>query len=322
LIDQLSEFPSPPCLVLTGGDPFKRTDLFDLIRYARHKGLEVSITPSATPLVTRRAIWQLRDVGISRMAISIDGADAHTHDALRGVRGSFWRSLDILADARAAGLATQVNTTIGPHNLHQIEDLARLCRDARIELWSVFFLVPVGRARTLPRCTADQYESAFAQLWIETQRQPFAIKTTEAPHFRRFAIQHQLDQHKPGDDTPVPIGFVSTGVNDGKGIMFVNHAGVIHPSGFLPIACGVFPTQHLVDVYQNSPVFRALRDTNRLEGKCGYCEFRNICGGSRARAYAVTGNMFAEEPDCNYVPRAAVEMSRRFIAWSAQAHKY
>lgn len=301
LIDQLAEFPSPPMLVLTGGDPFKRVDIFELVEHAVGSGLNVSITPSATPLVTRTAIRRLRDAGISRMAISIDGADARTHDATRGVSGSFNRSLEILADSRDAGISVQVNTTLTPTNFGQIDRIAEMLAGRDIVMWSVFFLVPVGRADQMPRLSAEQNEVAFARLWRQSRRQPYAIKTTEAPHYRRFVLQQQLSKAKrePGAAPPRPI---SAGVNDGKGVMFVSHAGLVHPSGFLPIVCGVFPLEHVARIYQDSPVFRGLRDSDRLEGKCHDCEFRKICGGSRARAYALTGNLFAQEPDCSYVP--------------------
>jgi radical SAM protein len=302
LIEQLTEFPEPPLLVLTGGDPLKRTDIFELIRYAVSLGLQVSITPSATPLVTESAIQRLQTAGISRMAISIDGVDAVTHDAVRGVPGSFQRSLQILDDARRLGVETQINTVLTPSNLDQIPAMADRFASYNIALWSVFFLVPVGRGDQLVRLQAEQCELAFDRLWQESLRQPYMIKTTEAPHYRRYVIQHQLERRRQGGDG-VPRPFVPGGVNDGKGVMFVSHAGIIHPSGFLPVVCGLFPQQHLMDVYQNSPIFRALRDSSQLEGKCGRCEFRNICGGSRARAYAVTGNMFSQEPDCCYEPK-------------------
>jgi radical SAM protein with 4Fe4S-binding SPASM domain len=237
------------------------------------------------------------------MAISIDGADAETHDATRGVVGSFDRSLWILEEARAAGIPLQINTTLTPANVGQIEPMAKLFARYEIVMWSVFFLVPVGRARYLPRLNASDCELAFAALWREAQRQPFAIKTTEAPHYRRFVIQHQLPRACRSADAS-PAGYVPLGVNDGKGVMFVGHTGLVHPSGFLPIVCGVYPFEHVVQIYQDSPVFRALRDADRLEGKCSYCEFRYLCGGSRARAYAVTGDLFAQEPDCAYVPKA------------------
>lgn len=303
LIDQLTEFPTPPTLVLTGGDPFKRADIFELIRHAVAKRLSVAITPSATPLVTRQAIEQLRSAGISRLAISIDGATAHAHDANRGVAGSFQRSLQILAEARSADIPTQVNTTITPKNVRHIPRMAGLLAGMGIEMWSVFFLVPVGRAAFAPRLTADECEAAFERLWRESQRQPFVIKTTAAPHYRRFVAQHRKSKLS-NDDGLAPPTYMPLGLNDGNGILFVSHVGKIFPSGFLPMLCGRFPWAHVVNVYQNSPVFRSLRNADRLEGKCSHCEFRTLCGGSRARAYAVTGNPYAEEPDCAYIPAA------------------
>lgn len=301
LVDQLTEFPEPPLLVLTGGDPLKRADIFELIEYAVSRGLQVSITPSATPLVTTSAIRRLRDAGIARMAISIDGVDAATHDAVRGVSGSYQRSLEILEDARQLGLETQINTVLTPGNLQQVEAMAEKFSEFAIALWSVFFLVPVGRGDQLARLNAAQCEEAFERLWHQSLNQPYMIKTTEAPHYRRYVIQHQLERRgEGGDGNPHP--FVPGGVNDGKGVMFVSHAGLVYPSGFLPIVCGLFPQQHVVQIYQESPIFRSLRDSSKLEGKCGRCEFHNICGGSRARAYAVTGNLFAQEPDCCYQP--------------------
>ncbi len=302
LIDQLGEFPDPPMLVLTGGDPLCRADIYELIAYARGLGLTVSITPSATPLVTEASIRRLHEAGIDRMAISIDGADATTHDGVRGVPGSFARSLEILSDARRLGLSTQVNTTITPENVEQIDALADMLAALEIAMWSVFFLVPVGRADHAERLSAAGYEKAFQKLWLNSQRQRYLIKTTEAPHYRRFAIQHQLTQARAGEKTHAPKSFLPMGVNDGKGVMFISHTGMIHPSGFMPILCGMYPLQHVVRVYQDSPIFRGLRSADRLEGKCRQCEFRQICGGSRARAYAVTGNPFAEEPDCAYLP--------------------
>ena len=300
LIDQLTEFAQPPMLVLTGGDPLCRADIFDLIEYGTAAGLEVSITPSATPLVTAEAIGRFAKAGIHRMAISIDAATAVAHDAVRGVTGSFQRSLCILEQAREIGLATQINTTLTPENIDQIDQMAELFAGLGISLWSVFFLVPVGRADTANRLSAEACELAFERLWKQSRIQPYAIKSTEAPHYRRYMIQQAKSEKR--QFVAAPRSYVPMGVNDGKGIMFVSHVGVVHPSGFMPVTCGVFPFQHIVEIYQDSPVFRALREASRLEGKCGQCEFRNVCGGSRARAYALTGSVFAEEPDCIYRP--------------------
>lgn len=264
------------------------------------------MTPSATPLLTRSALERLRDVGLSRLALSLDGVDAKTHDAFRGVPGSFDRTFEILSDARAVGLPLQVNTTITSTNLNQIDGIANLLASSGIVLWSVFFLVPVGRGALLARISPQEYEWAFERLCHHARHQPYAIKTTEAPHFRRFLLRHRAEVKETyeflnrGQGSRAPLG-----INDGKGVMFIDHSGRVFPSGFLPIECGRFPDCSVVETYQSSDVFRKLRDPDQLNGKCGICEFRHACGGSRARAYAVTGDPLAPEPDCIYEPRKA-----------------
>ncbi|MFW6059452.1 MAG: TIGR04053 family radical SAM/SPASM domain-containing protein [Phycisphaeraceae bacterium] len=297
LLQQLATFPKPPLLVFTGGDPFKREDLAEMVEFARRQGLTVALTPSATPLVTAAALQRLQQAGLHRLAFSLDGADARTHDTFRGTTGSFARTLELLTLARQLGLPLQVNTTITQRNVDQIDAMADMLADRQIALWSVFFLVPVGRGLAEQRVTPMQYEYAFARLWHHARMQPFAIKTTEAPHYRRFVLQRAGDPQGQRDAQRAPLG-----VNDGKGVMFVSHTGQIFPSGFLPLECGRFPRDSVVDVYQHHPTFRALRDPDRLEGKCGTCEYRHVCGGSRARAYAVTRNPLAAEPDCLYMP--------------------
>jgi radical SAM protein len=312
LVDDLARFPSKPMLVLTGGDPFKRRDLFAIIERSVANGMETAITPSATPLMTRRAVEKLKAAGIARMAISLDGVDAATHDALRGVPGTFDHALRILRAAREVGIPLQINTTITPGNYDQLEAMAELLAGLDIVLWSVFFIIPVGRATDGLRLSGEQHEAAFGRLWDLAQRMPFGIKTTEAMHYRRFAMQRAKELRAAG---AIPAGPPAKGprsrffgVNDGKGILFVSHKGEVQPSGFFPVVCGQFPAQSIVDVYQNSPLFRRLRDPKELGGKCRVCEYRNLCGGSRARAYAVTGDPMAAEPDCVYQPPA----------WSAQ----
>jgi radical SAM protein len=324
LIHQLTEFPRPPALVLTGGDPLKRADIYDLIAYAVRRRLEVAITPSATPLVTREALARLRDAGIARMAISLDGADAATHDAIRGVAGSYHRTREIMAEARSLAIPLQVNTVLTPNNVDQIEPLADQLTEHGIVLWSLFFLVPVGRAAHAPRLNAEQCEAVFERLWQQSQRRTYRIKTTEAPHYRRFVLQalRKLEGESASDRllTRRFSRLSALGINDGKGIMFVSHLGLIYPSGFLPVYCGIFPRDHLVRVYQDSPLFRALRNADLLQGKCRLCEYRHICGGSRARAFAVTGNPYAEEPDCAYTPAALQKQQRRARPSAAQSH--
>ncbi|MFO0891899.1 MAG: TIGR04053 family radical SAM/SPASM domain-containing protein [Isosphaeraceae bacterium] len=303
LIDEIADFPVKPMLVLTGGDPLKRADIFDLIGHSVGRGLETAITPSPTPLATTEAISRLKDAGIHRMAVSIDGADAATHDALRGVAGSFTQTQRMMADAKAMGIPVQVNTTLNPSNYDQLEAIADMLADQGIVLWSVFLIVPVGRATQSLRLTAEQYEAAFARLYALSLRQPYGIKTTEGMHYRRFVAQQMVKSRQAGAR---PTGqrprYLTMGINDGKGVMFVSHTGLIHPSGFMPLVCGMFPFNGVVDVYQRSPIFRRLRLPDSFEGKCGYCEFRNLCGGSRARAFNVTGDPYAADPACIHQP--------------------
>jgi len=308
LLEQLTQFPKPPLLVFTGGDPLKRPDIWDLTRHAVEVELEAAMTPSATPLVTRDALHRLREAALSRLALSLDGADAGTHDGLRGVPGSYRRTLEIMDDAQAEGLPLQVNTTITRMNVEQVDAMAELLARSGIVLWSVFFLVPVGRGVDVLRISPEQYEAVFARLWHHAQVQRYGIKTTEAPHYRRFVLQHRGNpQRVPGSRPGIQYQRAPLGINDGKGILFINRVGRIFPSGFLPIPCGRFPADSVVDVYQNAPLLRALRDPNQLQGKCGQCEYRHACGGSRARAYAVTGDPLAAEPDCCYIPAASKE---------------
>lgn len=304
LLDQIASFPTSPLVVFTGGDPFKRRDLIELAEHATGLGLEVAVTPSATPLVTHERLIALREAGVSRIALSLDGPDQESHDRFRGVSGSFQRTLDIIRDARGIGFSVQVNTTITPNNWQRTGEFADVLDHLDIVLWSVFFLVPVGRATEQSRLSGEEVEVTFDRLWQESKRRRFAIKTTEAPHFRRFVAQRRkLESADSAADPSVQKHYSTLATNDGKGILFVAHNGEIYPSGFMPIRTGTFPDDSVVHTYQNSFLFRALRNRDRLKGKCGACEFRALCGGSRARAYAVTGDALAEEPDCTYVPK-------------------
>ena len=305
LIDDLATFPKPPLLVLTGGDPMKRRDIFDIVHHAVASGLKTAMTPSATKLVTTDAVHRLKTAGLHRLAVSLDGADAVTHDGFRRVPGSFQRTLEIIADASACGLPLQINTTIARHNVHQIDAIAEVLAAFPIVLWSVFFLVPTGRALADQRITADEFELAFERLYQQGLHRKYTIKTTEAPHYRRFLIEKM--KRRAGVSTARPTIPDIVGTNDGRGVMFISHIGEIFPSGFLPVECGKFPHDSVVDVYQHAPLFVDLRDTGKLKGKCGFCQYREICGGSRARSYGLTGDPLAAEPDCAYISPQPME---------------
>ncbi len=321
LIDQIASFPRKPTLVMTGGDPLKRADLFELIDHAVGAGLQVALTPSATPLASAEAFARARDVGIRRLGISLDGPDAKTHDAFRGWEGSFERTLAMLDNAKKLDMAVQVNTSVTRRNVDKLDDIAELLQRRGIAMWAAFFLVPVGRGIEEERITPAEYETAFERLWHHAQTKPFGVKTTEAPHYRRYVLEQGGDplagpqtrkcphaagkkDINEGEDAVNHRGHrAPLGITDGKGIMFVSHNGEIFPAGFLPLVCGRFPEDSVVDVYQNHPTFRALQNPEMLKGRCGVCEYRYVCGGSRARAYAVTGDELETEPDCVYMPR-------------------
>ncbi|HEY8665107.1 MAG TPA: TIGR04053 family radical SAM/SPASM domain-containing protein [Tepidisphaeraceae bacterium] len=315
LIDELTTFPKPPMLVFTGGDPLKRRDIFHLVAYAHQKGIHTAMTPSATPLVTADAIRRLKESGLQRFAVSLDGADAATHDDFRRVNGSFQRTMEIIRDARAAGLPVQINTTVGRHNVGQIDAIAELLAGMDIVLWSVFFLVPMGRATIEQRIAPKEYERVFEKLWLHTKKQPYAIKTTEAPQYRRFLLEMKRREKLTSKPDALPKAVSPmVGTNDGRGVMFVSHIGEIFPSGFLPLWAGRFPFDSLVSTYQKSAVFVALRDSKALGGKCGGCEYNNLCGGSRARAFALTDDPLAAEPDCTYVPPRVADEATTCLA--------
>lgn len=283
-----------PLLVLTGGDPFMRPDLYAVVAYAASAGLRVAVSPSATGRLTPDSLRRLEAAGCRRISLSIDAPDASAHDAFRGVRGSFVRTLRAVAQAKDCGIEVQINTTLSTYNHDRIDAMANLMRALGVALWSVFFLVPVGRAVAGDVLDADATEAAFARLYEVSHDIPFPIKTTEAPHYRRYLLQH-------GDDSTFAR---FPGIGDGKGFVFVSHRGEVQPSGFLPHVCGNVRSERLIDVYRNSPFLQRLRDPDSFVGKCGKCEFRELCGGSRARAYCMLGDAFASEPTCTYVSPA------------------
>lgn len=304
MIDQIAEM-QIPVFVITGGDPLKRDDIYTLIRYAVARGVRTSITPSVTPLLTSPVIRQLKNAGIARIALSLDGAEAATHDRFRGIRGAFDRTIDAIGWCHDHELPLQINTTLSRENIHEFEAICELVTDLGALLWSVFFLVPTGRASARQSLSAEEFEYVFSRLRALREQVPFDIKTTEAPHYRRYLLQHRIVNANGVATVDDPIGRAPA-VNDGKGFIFVSHRGDVYPSGFLPIACGNARTQSLQTIYQQSPVLQMLRNPDLLEGKCGLCEYRRICGGSRARAYAATGSILGEDPDCVYMPPRAV----------------
>jgi len=325
LIDQIAQM-HVPIFVFTGGDPLKRKDVFELIRYAADKGVQVAVTPSATPLLTREAMFKLKEAGLVRLGISLDGSTPEIHDAFRGLPGAWARTIQAIEWANEAGIPIQVHSTISRHNAHDLDNLCALFEKLPIVMWNVFFLVPVGRGQLGDMLSGEEFEQVFGKIYELSHRVNFQIKTTEAMHYRRYLLQHNLEERRLGHGgahghpggatakgfeagTPTTdaqtrtVGWATRRVNDGKGFMFILHVGNVYPSGFLPIHAGNVRQTPLQEIYRDSPIFKSLRDTSKLEGKCGACEYKEICGGSRARAYAVTGDPLAQEPCCIYQPK-------------------
>ena len=296
LLERLTEFGDPkPKIILTGGDPLERADLFDLIAHARSLGLGVSVSPSATPKLTTEVVFRLANAGVEAISLSIDGATAERHDALRGVRGCFDRTLAAARAAANARLPVQINTLACAETLDDLLAVYGLVTELRVARWSLFFLVSVGRGSVLQEIDAATVDRVLAWLAdLPRDRVPL-VTTTEAPHFRRVQLQRRrLEQ--------VPSARAGFGIRDGNGVMFISHTGNVSPSGFLPLGVGNVRTESPVVLYRSSPLFTSLRDAAGFGGRCGACQFHGICGGSRARAWTATGDPLAEDPLCAYQP--------------------
>lgn len=303
LIDRFAGFGSP-ILVFTGGDPMMRRDLFDLIGYADAVGLRCSLTPTATALPTMSRLRRAQEAGVRRIALSLDAPTPTVHDDFRKVVGSWERTMTILRNAREIGLSTQINTTVTTHNVELLPEMVEFVKDVGAVQWSVFFLVPMGRGQDLDMISPEEHERVFEWLYELSKSGEFDVKATAAPMYRRVVAQRSSEPQVAGAGFAFHDGLLRPvqGVNDGRGFLFVSHLGDIMPSGFLPISAGNVRRDDVVDVYRNHELFRGLRDPGRLSGKCGVCEFKTICGGQRGRAYAVTGDPFASDPACAYVP--------------------
>ena len=303
-LDQLVEFGNPlPHLILTGGDPLSRRDIYELIDYANGLGLEVSITPSATPELTNEAITKLQQHGIRSLGLSLDGPCAAKHDAIRAVPGTFDRTIEAARHCGRLGLPIQVNTLVAEETADDLPAIYELLRASfPVMRWSLFMLISVGRGKALNEVSPEEGESIMRWVFELSRHSPFQVKTTEAPSYRRIAIETMrgAGMHAPEmKSSSVYHGFQ---IRDGHGIVFVSNLGEIYPSGFLPLRCGNVRVDSLFEVYRNSEVFRGLHSPDQFHGKCGACEYSHICGGSRARAFAYTGDALGTDPFCPYEP--------------------
>ncbi len=306
-----------PVFILSGGDPVKRPDLCHFIRFGKQRGLRMGTIPAASDALTEDIVRQLKDADLDQMALSLDFPTAELHDAFRGVPGAFAKTMAAVEWAHRSALPVQINSTVCGRSAPYLAEMAELVERLGIVFWEVFFLVPVGRGEALGGLTPEQCEELFAILYRVQKRAPFVLKVTEAPHYRRYVAEReaatsgdtakthagtmpQLLQRSEGPGHTV--GLAPRGVNAGNGFAFVSHTGDVFPSGFLPLCAGNVRTQGLADIYRHSRLFRMLRDPDALHGRCGRCEYRVICGGSRSRAYALTGSYRATDPWCGYQP--------------------
>ncbi len=324
LLDDIASFGAPsPMVVISGGDPFEREDLTELIAYGKQAGLSMALAPSVTPKATRARFAAAATAGAKAVSISLDGATAPTHDGFRGIDGVYDATLPVCRDIVELGMRLQINTTVTAGNVGELPDLLRQVLDLDAFLWSVFFLVPTGRGEALQALPPEEVEDVLH--WLVDVSRHLAVKTTEAPHFRRVILQRrragevdpaasfglgetyrglraELDALLAERDLPTRVPRPPLDINAGRGFVFIDHIGNVHPSGFLPVPGGSLRERTLPEIYRDAPLFRELRDVALLKGRCGDCEYRNVCGGSRSRAYAVTGDHLAEEPYCAYEP--------------------
>ncbi|MFD1645173.1 TIGR04053 family radical SAM/SPASM domain-containing protein [Haloarchaeobius litoreus] len=305
LLDEAREFAEGQIVVLSGGDPLAREDAVDLVDYGTDHGLRMTMTPSGTSSLTRERLDELADAGLRRLALSIDGGSAATHDTFRGESGSFESTVRAARQAREAGLPLQINTTVCADTVEELPAIRDLVADLGAVLWSVFFLVPVGRGRLLDPVSPERADRVMAWLHDVREDAAFGVKTTEAPQYRRVGLQRrQGDGTDDGDSSRGPPAGIGrrTGITAGDGFAFVSHVGEVYPSGFLPKSAGNVRDESVVDIYRDAPLFEQLRDPDALRGKCGACEFRTVCGGSRSRAYVHTEDPLESDPLCPYVP--------------------
>lgn len=328
LLGQIADFGMPrPLVVLTGGDPFKRSDISELTQYGSEIGLPIALSPSGTPLLNPQNLQKVKDAGCKAISLSLDGSCPEIHDTFRGVAGSFDWTVRGWKTAQSVGLKLQINTTVTRHNLYDLPRIFALVRDLGAMTWSVFFLVPTGRGLSEDEISPLDYEAVMNFLYDASKY--IGLKTTEGHHYKRVVLQRSfLEAHGlPAEEYMQLNGTYARlmdgllaetaqmqllpadrirrtpmHVNAGDGFVFISLLGDVFPSGYLPVSAGNVRQMHLKDIYHDSPLFKSLRNKQELKGRCGVCEFNRICGGSRSRAYAITGDILAEEPFCAYQP--------------------
>lgn len=316
LIEQVAGFGRPyPILVLTGGDCLLRPDLFDLVEHAASLGVPVCLSPSVTPLLDAAMVARIARSGVRAVSVSLDGCGARTHDGVRGIPGHFEATVAAIGQLVASGVTVQVNTTVMEGNVEDLPGIAALVARAGAHIWEVFFLVQVGRGAEARPVSPAAHEDLCHFLY-DASTYGFIVRTVEAPFFRRVVTTRRACA--PAPDSALYrrlsarlVGFLGPGTGhpsahtaptrDGKGIVFIAHDGEVYPAGFLPLGLGSVRTRPLREIYRDDPLLKSIRAA-KFTGRCGRCEYADLCGGSRARAYAATGNPLGEDPACPYLP--------------------
>jgi len=305
LLRQIAAFEPKPHLVLTGGDPMQRADIYDLIDESRALGIMTSITPSATAALTFEVMEKLKAHKIDSMGLSLDGSNARRHEAVRGVEGCFEWTIQAAKNAEKLGIPIQVNTLVAEETVDDLPAIYELLKTFKVMRWSLFFLIAVGRGKVLQPITPEHGEEVMNWAFDLSRTAPFTVATTEAPSYRRVALDRMRKEGMVAAEierSPVYRGF---GIRDGHGVVFIGNQGDVCPAGFLPLTVGNVRQDSLVDLYRNAPVFRALHAPRLFKGKCGRCEYTTLCGGSRARAFAYTGDPLESDPFCAYEPKSS-----------------
>ncbi|MGC8562563.1 MAG: TIGR04053 family radical SAM/SPASM domain-containing protein [Thermoplasmata archaeon] len=316
-VEQVKEFGSPyPVLILTGGDIMKKKGLEEILKKSKELGIPASMSPSATPLLNDDAFAMMKRYGVKSLSLSLDGASSDTHDWLRGYIGTFDKTLYLVRKVISEGFTLQINTAVFKRNVHELPQLLKILLDTKVKTWEVFSLIKTGRGIDREDLDPEAYEDVFNYLEFAS-RYGISIRTVEAPFFRRILIEREKSEYKGGylysklvEDTvgilgkpgDRPKGHTSQ-TRDGKGIIFVAHNGDVNPSGFLPIKLGNVKEKSIVDIYRYNDTLVKLRDPSNFKGRCGVCEYSDICGGSRSRAYSYYGDIFQEDPRCSYIPK-------------------
>lgn len=304
LLDQIAEV-GKPIIILTGGEPLLRADIFDIASYGNSKGLRMVMAVNGM-LVTKLIANKMVEAGIQRISISLDGATAKSHDAFRGVDGAFDGALRGIANAKSAGLAFQINTTITKSNLDQIPSILKLAEELGAMAHHIFLLVPTGRGKYILDQAIDsrQYEETLNWFYDQRNKTKLQLKATCAPHYHRILRQRAKQEGQPVTFQTHGLDAVTRGCLAGSGFCFISHRGIVQPCGFLDLNCGDVTKQSFSEIWRHSPNLQKLRDVHQLKGKCGLCEYRRVCGGCRARAYEASGDFMTAEPLCQYEPTA------------------